>query len=84
MREMKKVLAYSLLLVAGALPLGGCLSISWQDDSPTTVASAAPAPNGAPAAPKTVACDYAHGWDSSSAARDIYGNPKEYQCPTAQ
>ena len=81
---MKKILACSLLLAIGALPLGGCLSISWQDDNPTTVASAAPAPNPAPQAPPTVACDYSHGWDSTGAARDVFGVPKEYQCKATQ
>ena len=81
---MKKVLAYSLLLAVGALPLGGCLTISWQDDNPTTVANAAPAANAPAPAPQTVPCDYAHGWDSSSAARDVYGTPKEFQCKATQ
>ena len=78
---MKKLLARALLLAIGAFPLGGCLTISWQDDS---AASAAAAPNAPLQQPESVPCDYAHGWDSSGAARDIYGNPKEYQCKVTQ
>jgi len=77
---MNRVLARLLVLAAAAAPLGGCLSISWTDDTPTTVAAAGPAPQ----APATVACTNPHGWDSTSASSDVYGNPKEYQCPTKQ
>ena len=77
---MNRVLARSLVIAIAVAPLGGCLTISWQDDPPASVASAAPS-GSAPQAPQTEACDYNHGWDSTSASRDIYGNPKEYQCP---
>ena len=81
---MTRIFARWLALAALAVPLGGCLTISWQDD-PTPVASAA-APNGAAAqaqapAADRVPCDYSSStWDSTSAARDVYGSPKEYEC----
>lgn len=82
---MVGIFARCLALAAIAVPLGGCLSISWQDD-PAPVASAT-MPNGtaaqAPAADHGVPCNYSQhgGWDSSGASRDIYGAPKEFECP---
>jgi len=80
---VRRVLARALLIAAAAVPLGGCLTISWQDDGASaTAASAATGGQSAasPPAPARVACSYAHGWDSTSASSDISGYPKEHQC----
>ncbi len=79
---MKRVWACSLILALAAAPLGGCLTISWQDDSaPPANAVADATPNAtSPPAPQKAPCSYSNGWDSTGASREIYGYPKEYQC----
>jgi hypothetical protein len=73
---MNRVLAYAFAVAIVAFPLGGCLTVSWQDDTAATSAVA----SATPAAPSAESCSYSSGWDSTGAARDIYGAPKEYQC----
>jgi hypothetical protein len=80
---MNRVSARLLILALAAIPLGGCLTISWQDESSATTASAAPSATAAApsaATPGRVLCDYPHGWNSTAASRDIYGYPKEDLC----
>jgi hypothetical protein len=76
---MMRFVTFSLLLAIATAPLGGCLTISWQDDSTPaaggqTVAAAQPRP-------ATVSCNNPGEWDSTGEARDISGTPKEFNCP---
>jgi hypothetical protein len=80
LKVMMRILTLSLLLAVAAAPLGGCLTISWQDDSATAAENATVA---AVQRPATVSCSNPGVWDSTGEARDISGTPKEFNCPKA-
>jgi hypothetical protein len=75
---MMRFASLSLVLAIAAAPLGGCLTVSWQDDSTPTAANATVA---AAQRPTTYSCSNPGEWDSTGEARDISGVPKEFNCP---
>jgi hypothetical protein len=77
---MLRFVRLSLVLASASLPLGGCLTVSWQDDSTTSANGATVASAQAP--PAVVSCNDPNGWDSTGASRNIAGVPKEFNCPT--